>query len=102
MESQRSTRAYDVSPESPAQYPIQPSRCICDVKVTVSRDSRYQLMVQLEWLDAVCERQRQDFYGHTAQQIATDLHAATLLGEVPRQMFLIGLIRGLYIERHTD
>lgn len=92
--------AHDTSPSSPPRHPIPAARCIYDIKVTVSPDSRdAHSIVVLEWTDAVNERQRQDFYGLTADQIAIDLHAATVCGEVPRRFFLTGLIRGLYIER---
>lgn len=49
--------------------------------------------ILLSWTDASGTDRREGYYGRSAAIFAADLHAATLIGEEARQVYLIGRIR---------
>lgn len=76
-----------------------PRRSMSGVKVTLQPTGDGPGCAVLLWIDAAGAENRETYRGIFADDFATDLHAATLLGEAARHCYLLGHIRELQRRR---
>lgn len=82
------------------------TRHFTDIKVTSSgfscadhKHGKGQHRIIIEWLDEVGEPQSVMYYGYSADRLHADLERHTAIGEQSRADYLLGLLRGLALER---
>lgn len=75
------------------------SRSITEIKVTTMSDGDFFRRIAFEWRDEAGELHNKLYCGFSAVKIFADLENSTAQGEDARDGFLLGLVRGISVER---